>query len=1368
MNGDDPTGGRNSQGFDDDDLMGHDHVISREQGNQIRNERSAQTDEKDSEFGSDTDLSKSMLDDMLNDTISSANKQGNPLTDAEKKSVIETNNKFKRIMDFNKKGIIDWKSELRDFMVSSTKIQKGRTYLKNPLVRSRVGIHPYVKSKSVNKGVIYIDTSGSAIGFTKHVAGEIFNLCTQLKIENLDVMTFDDVITGTHKGLNMINADKLLKDITASGGGTDVQQVYAHIEKNYTINGTIKPDVEFIIIFSDDSGMDWSGSIAPFKNHISDVTWGKIMYIIYVPYKEIFSGELTSEYEKYISPRSKHIEIGRELLKKYLNESMVVNEGIADKIKKKRQDAIDILVKDKSELTDDERIERERSEKVKDILGNRKNDARRLSQGEKDFVSANDEYFGKVKSIINKHFPDLQEDPLNPNPSKGKYYITDDVNVRICIDIDNSNYNTFAQMCEELYNSNSEVEVIIGNVCITNLSSFYGFCKNFPKRVLGKLTLRMLRNMKSFNNAPIHVIEADVNTNKLISKQQLMYIKKLKDNGAKVRSLSTSNFTGESVKDEVNKRIRLAESYISEAIAGGVGKMLLPSYRNIGKSDAGKSRILQSTRNHNQEIFNTLLTKEYNIDWGNLKDDDFSIIDDTTVVRATIESVLKGSAVESVKRYNKIAKSIEALAKKSDNDSKKKQADIISNLKTDYVNDTLYNLYATDEHKHFQSRFKEGLRIFTDRNNNITMVLLVSKDKIGGRNYNIVCLSHNGNVVTDPEKIETFIRERREKYLSTISTEMEYFKIDNDNIPGRDKTIKEFLLRTAVIISNKYLGVDLYKRDWASFGYVDPNVRILSNEYNGAFKNLNGREQCAYKILSNLWGMPIDDIRRGYNGGSKASFSFRRSSVGNISLAYIPNDDKTTRKFVNSVADGVDVASMFSKRFLKFIVNCLDVYNANDVEHMSTEELINIVNSAANVKLEDTLLCKLMGISALKDDFQFSAITLFADKAFKLIDVKLPYDLVKQRSNEMKLYRDMLDKEGVDDKNVRKHNKSNNTKKDIISTYSNEELVSFLVKNKTSIEKIMDVTGESDKLDAIKKFINETSNEYIEDIKSLMDYVSDCLSKPDLKSSIKGALENKYNVTEFNDTLSMLLNVCKASLNKAKTILKDDTDADIVRYNVAIILDDVKQNLSDIIDPLSAIIDNTNVTGSLIAIDNIFSNIQKTYKDYVMKRRGSIDNVVSSIRDRRAKYTPSGRRVMRRAQAPEVNKETKVSNFEFGDIQNDFDSVIPDFVNVIENVDVASTSHMSMDKQSFNGLVDNINEYINVINEAINDINNTDNNLYAKTLSDIVNNIISTIKSIIDNRNNDDNVVELSNELPSLVRNLRKAMVTQRKAQQTA
>ena len=1312
--------------------MGTNHVIPQNIGDSIRGEKKANPLDTDKEFGTDPDETLRMLDDLMADLYNDMVNNPDKWKDSDKedlKEIEDFHNDYKKIVIRNKEGVIDWKGETKDFLVSSKKKIIPGYWNKNYLVRDGIGKRNPKIGKAVSKGIVYVDLSGSAIEYSGYMLGEIGYMCETLKISKLDVITFSDRIIDIYEDVDSTNAWDKLSNVKEVSGGTNIQQVYADIETNYCNNGKLNNDIEFVMIFTDLEGIlgynkqiEGSANIRNYKDSFSDDTFRKMMYIIFDYTRSYYNGEIINDFDGFLSHNSKKLMIGSDIINKFKN--MRMSESVNNKkLKYLYEDSLD----DRRRAREARRAarsadsgEREVQQRQAVIRG------ARLMGNDNDAIYTQRirDVFGEFNDIAT--FEKVNDITLARRYNTAAYYITDDMNVYICIDIDKFNYYRFNELCNELKNVDCVVERLYGDVTLKFDFKFVKFGENFPKHVIGKLTLEILRNMTSFENAPTHVSEADIDVNKNVTRQQDIYVDMLKRNGATVMSLSGIR-ESKSILAEVGHRKMLAESYINEAIAGGVGKMLLPSYRNIGKASSDKAYVLDTTRQHNKKIFDTILTKDYAIDWGNLSDKDFNIVDDSQKVRSIIETVLKDSAPEHIKKYNKIVKSI-----LSTSDPKAKDEKISNEIGSNYFNNTLYNFYKDRGKKDYESGFKQGIRIFTDNDNKITMIILLDREKNNKkRNYEIVCLSHNGEIITDIEKLESFIEKRRSTYLNHIAKDMEYFHMEQSNVPAVNTPLSYLMCRILSMYVAKCMGAKYDKLNWDAYKYTEPDVDILSDEITqGEDQNIDW----AYRILASVWGTSEYSV----SGMHYTGTSLRHSPMGKTDVKYF-YQTPTLRAFHDSVKDKSVLPSLFNDRFLKMLVHSLDVYDTDVIETMHRDDLIDILNKVLDIKLQDTLLCKLMGIEALKDNHQFSAITLFADKAYKMIDLVLPYEMVKEKTNEIKLYRDMFVKNIAGDRV--------NTQSSVISTYSSKEMMNFLTKNRDQIDNISKLTGIDDPVDSINMFVTEFAPEFMKDIKATMEYIDEQITNPSKQKKLKtvtyqlGTQQDK-----FFENLEMVRSLYTAIINTCDEYLSSKSDVDIVRADMGYLLEWTSNSISDIKKNLTNIVNDKNVFSSHYNIENLVETAVSTYTNKFMKNIGNAENVISAIKNRRHKYTPASRRVRRdNKHTIGTQKQTSVvATVDFDDVYGEFDAVLSDFRDVIDSVDVNNLSVKPQAKRIFTAtIVSGLDDYINEINDAINTAEKINNDVYSKSVEDIVKSIIECMKSVVTNKHDDDTVVTL-------------------------
>lgn len=1366
-----------------DDVFGNDHVISQEDGEKIRQSENAKVSETDKNFGEDGEVSIEMIDELYGEIEAK-------LTAEEKEIVQKINGDLKQKVQRAKKGIINWKKLLRKFMNSYADVYEKGGMRKNLYKMSGIELHHPKPLKQMKKCVVYIDTSGSVNNEQTQLVplmlAEIGKIAKDCGFSAVDVNLFHHTVYTDTDNPDVVARTKNIKPSTtvrkdwgilAQDGGTNIQEVYRSIERNYTQNGKLKQGVATIIIITDVEGVMDSGTVSNFIDKFDKSVFKKMVYVIYDRYKDIHKGQLETEVDKVLSPYSSHIEIGLRDFKKQI-KARFTNES--NNIHMRRRFINEASLADRRKARDEQKaiVQSGDTEKINDVL---RKDA--IAGGRLLGVGANDRYFKPIKDIIKNHFPELQETNDGFSLSKGGlYYITDDMNVRIGINIDKTNIERFAALCITLHDEvGCKIEEIFGNVTFKLDPNFVSFPVYFPDVVNGKLTLTMLKNMKSFANAPTRVIEASINVNKEMVKQQRVYINTLRKNGAKVDSISLADRTFDSVQHEVERRLRLAESYMNESMPDELGKMILPSYRSIGKADNDKRAELESTRAQNRIVFD-VLRKDYGIDWGNLPNGTFDINEDSVKVREDLEAVLRGSSTEAVKRYNKIVDEImktskvinkhnskiqklqQTIGRETDPNKIQQLQDEVDKLQG-YVddlgvkNDATLKTITDDElyrllynlHDGKQSHLTSGLRIYTDRTNKISMVILVSDKKIENRQFDIICLVHNGKVITDVEKIYTFIKERRRKYIDIVDKNMVKYGIARHEVVDTQKTIREFLVRLATVIACNFLGVELNPdpKKEPQYKYTRlSNLPVFDKP--GQFSKASSRNEYGYKILSVLWGCSVQDVKSMDYG----NFVFRGTPAGKITISQLIRHDQTKKRFYDSIPETANIAALFDDDFLRFILNCLDVFNENDVANFTRGDLVDLVNRAANNKLENTLLGRLQGIDAAKEDFQFNALTLFADKVFKVINLKLPYDLVKSKFNEFKMYRDIFD--GGTAHQDREKLKGNlvDDKVDTDELTRDEKMI-FTDKNRKSIKNIIDLyasrnNGQKVDIDiAIKEFTDTIAPEFMEYIEDYLEYIKPCISKEDVKRNLRARLNilTQQEAEEFEENIYHLIHLYDAILKNAKTIM-DRSNNDIIRHSLGIVLETSFENIESIVEHLSNILSGNKVADNVKDINNLLVSTADMYTEYVMMGKGSAMDVLKSIWNRTHKYAPVSKRIARRpqkAQAVSQQSTNATSNIsELGDVYKEYATLLPDFISVIENVDISTVQCPPKMRTKYNNFVDNIDDMVDTVASAVTSAKSSNNETYAGNIMSDLKDVLSSMKSIIDNANNSSAVVRLS------------------------
>ena len=388
-----------------DDVFGNDHVISQDDGEKIRNSENAKISDTDKQFGEDGDTSIEMLDELY-DQI-----QGK-LTAEDKEIVQKINNDLKQKVQRAKKGIVNWKKLLRKFMNTYADEYEKGGLRKNLYKMSGIGLYHPKPKKQLKKCVVYIDTSGSVNNEQTQLVplmlAEIGKIAKDCGFSTVDVNLFhhtvytdvdDPTIIARTKNIKPSTTVKKDWGILAQDGGTDIQQVYKSIEKNYTHNGKLNPGVATIIIITDVEGIMDSGTVSNFNKKFDRNVFKRMVYVIYDRYKDVHKGMLTTKVDEVLSPYSSHIEIGLKDFKKQIKARFTNESNNNDTIYMKKKYLREASLADRRKARDEQRVIAQSgdAEKISDVL---RKDA--IAGGRLLGVGANDRYFRPIKDIVER------------------------------------------------------------------------------------------------------------------------------------------------------------------------------------------------------------------------------------------------------------------------------------------------------------------------------------------------------------------------------------------------------------------------------------------------------------------------------------------------------------------------------------------------------------------------------------------------------------------------------------------------------------------------------------------------------------------------------------------------------------------------------------------------------------------------------------------------------------------------------------------------------------------------------------------------------------------------------------------------------
>lgn len=614
---------------DKNNLMSGAHVVDKSVGDEIRKENGIMPKDPDWGLSNDEDAMVKEAFPLINDIFKSYPKD----TEEERETAETFKNKIQGRIRKSREGIIDWKRALQEFVSEKSKKHKKGPIRKNVYDTTGIALRHRVKDyTNYNKCVVYIDTSGSVNNSETQLipimAGEIAKIMKDCHFRTVDIHLFDDYVYDTHYDIDYYTVADENWGIEGvdDGGETNIGQVYKHIKDTYIEDGELLPDVSAVIIITDVSGMQYSGSIKPYLKYFGEGALSRMLYVIYNDYSSKFISEINKTMEGLVSKESQFFVIPVEAFKKQLlGESMIqevnkykINEalGSIDSIKKKKEARAQI----------DDRSEAERAERLRkaELQG-----ARAIGKLEN--------FIPEVISIIERYFPGFSsaKEYNSVVNNKNTYYVTDDVHIIINGDFDNSNINNLFEACGKL-----TIDQIIGDIVLRRPRNFVGFPKGFPKEVVGSIIIQNAPRFASLENMP-KTVTGDIHLKEIRSKfidddavdEYYATVGKevpdfyKRNNLGKVFQDEQNAETNESMMDEILNRFNMGQAYLNEAM----GKLspIIPSRakpQSGSKMSMSEWDRLNVVAKKNKAIVEDVINPIISIPWGDLDDDSIEVI----------------------------------------------------------------------------------------------------------------------------------------------------------------------------------------------------------------------------------------------------------------------------------------------------------------------------------------------------------------------------------------------------------------------------------------------------------------------------------------------------------------------------------------------------------------------------------------------------------------------------------------------------------------------------------------------------------------------------------------------------------------------
>ena len=1219
---------------DDDNLFTGKHVIDQNIGDEIRKEQGITP--KDPDWGM-SDSEDAMIREafpILDDIFKPAAQDDKEIVSAADKMKEKIKGRIRK----SREGIIDWKKALEEFVS-----ERSHTYTKGPLrknvyQRTGIGLRHRVRAyNDFNKCVVYIDTSGSVNNSQTQLipimAGEIGKIMQDCHFNTVDIHLFDDVVYNEHFDVDSYTvADEEWGIESAdNGGGTNIHEVYKHIINNYMDNGELNYDINAIIIITDVSGMQYSGNVKPFASKLGKDVLERMLYVIYNDYQDMYLKDVTAEMDQLVSKYSQHYEISVENFRKQiLGESMNINQkrlnvnealGNLKKIQQKQQQA---------QQAPEDRSEEEKQERLRkaEIQG-----ARAIGQL--------DRVLPELIENLEKFFPycHMVKEYTAVMASPNTYYVTEEAHVILHMNIDKTNIKNLCDACAVM-----NIDQLIGNIELKNDRTFQGFPVGFPKEVGGNMVLRMLPSMRSLDNAPQAVtgrVSVDVcyPLSKHIKKDaQNAYLSSLKNQLTPIGELENGNkpkvtfsmTNNESVQDIINKRIRLGQQYINEAIVGA-GDFL--------KGSAEPQFTLeepQAPEDPNDTIAARIYRQKkakYDRKFANYKKEHAKWVEDNKIGNQNREVFFDV---------------IDPLLPVSWGDIPKKDVTINKNLSNirDAAADN--NYYA--KHKDFDDQKDfAGIRLFTNDDDIISAVY--AKTKRDSKYWLVYLLGDNGEHITDREKIIEITKQHHD-IINLAYKYMEELGIEPANIPDKS-SISSFAIHIAYIVCTMLLGLD---------GSVEYKFKKdLTKILNQTISNMTPDDAFNY-IMNFLFGS-------NYRSKSGDSYIINTKYTVNFDQSKSRQPSKEAKfyeAFFSSTNPNRDVNpyDLFSDNFIKFVLIGASLRGVDEYPHFDVDvvqeadrdELLDMVSEIKDAKsIKSALKClKYRGKEFTSEDYRNSnpsdVLLLYPDKCEKEYVFRVDVD-------ESALEKILKQSE----RKISKANMAKDIKRTILDRKTGQRHED-IIKGTWSTKKVASQNEQFEALDNVAK--------YIIDNKGVFDKVG---------SSIKNAI-NEYksahswykndqlekNIKNYVNDLKGFYDIIKSEImNNEDYLAKTDQIESLI------------ENFSDIIEKIEAIVNPDDPNDYRFIIDageQLVKNIE-VIKNIYKNITGASDSETAVLSKKLAKKNTLASRKLDKA-AQDVKPTVDTTKYEaaiknVSDSAFDINKIAED---VAKNVDFSTLS----------------------------------------------------------------------------------------------
>ena len=1287
-------------------FMGTDHVISKEEGDKIREREKCKPVEEDIDFDKkNTQVSIDTLKRMKIDARKYMSEKDIKIIDG-----IET--AMERFYAMDAKGIVDWRSELRQFLTSCSwtrkgPIKKGRFHL------SGIAQKHLSRSQDIKRLAVYVDTSGSVNNDQTQLiplmVRDLKNISVSCGFSEMDVMLFHHKVYEHYFDLTKTDVLKPEFHLNAKGGGTTIPSVYKDIYDLYIDpENTNKKDVDCIVIITDNDLFDGGGGKmsnpcfwSPDETYedVLNMYLNKMLFIVYNHYASVYDGELDEILEDTISDRCKYIGIGLDDFIEQIMENADMNESKKyTRMYKLNEISFEDMEADEKETelgdNDIEKFNRE-------MLINGRRVA--IAQGDADddifkhiTNTINDPAYGGIISGAWKEVSAEQE------IEQGTYYITDNETLCFGVNINNQNIDKFMMMCDALANIGCEIECVYGNIVLKNNMRFREFCNHFPATLYGNLTLNMLPNMMSFDNAPTEGIKtADINVNNKVIDKQNNYVMILKGKGANVKCASLlMKSKNESLIEAVNERRFLAQKYINESIPVIGGMLFKPTKgrfeQNLRKENPNVTdKEFQSilgkrvaTSKHNKEVFKNVLV---NYGLGSLSKDDIRVVSKRDDVKDSLCGLIKNSGAEAYNRYVNIVNDIEDIS----SDKAFKDSYVYKAIRD--AKDT--GLKVTEE----------GLRVFLDNDDNIVAVAIVSKKKLdNGKKikYLYYGVGEDKNLY-DEFMIQDSLLKRTELYKNKVVRPFASLGFSNKNKPSSaDATIRRFLYQIVFIKIAKLLGLNLQGRlTFDSYGYLDSNDIFVSRF------NDDGKALLRYVVKDNY---NVSGSYIGYGNYRDIDLNGRFPS-----LIYNNLNKSDVSHFDTYFKQNPDFGKIFTDTFLKMVVSGLGLFSEEQIEQMSSNKLQLIVNSVLDLKLDDTFFSSLRPVDKLV--FEYTSLVPLMGVVKKIIEFNLPSSVMLSYNNN---------------KIISRAGKHNDEREGV--TVARRVFNEYITSNPNKARDCINVVKYSSKdyfadsgydvnnmsnSDIVNVYFDEILPNMMYFINENILYLNTIINSNEIRDILLNVYGDESVVGDIISGMGTEIHTLKATYDIMYRSIQQISDVQFIKNGMCYNLKYLDACVTDVKNSLDS--DVLSLTGT------IDTNLEKRYqaRKAIEALTKGLSNSAEYLYNQLTGSTGNFRDIIVNKKSDRYNKSKKVKRYSsvkmLDPVMDKINTVKPNVLNVITNVDVNN-----VDDPVFVTFVDYIDTYFDAMDNLVNVVASSGNNDIIRDVYDMLEDLYNGMNSL--------------------------------------